>query len=92
MISISDQEQQIEGRMQLFDQIVRVTSLLERLSPDSNWQRRSSGIRGALLRYAAVMFDDNFKENDIELINNLIKVGYELLEKAAMGLYNKRLL
>ena len=59
-------------------------SRLERLSADSFWAHRASGIRGALLRFMDTI--DNTEENQQiqdNTLNILIQKGYELLEKAA---------
>ena len=49
-------------------------SRLERLSADSYWAHRASGIRGSLLRWV---------ENGDGEGSELIKKGFEILENAA---------
>lgn len=59
---------------------------LERLSADSYWAHRASGIRGALLRYVEYFdseIDINSEIPQSHLLQSLINNGYDLLEKAA---------
>jgi hypothetical protein len=62
---------------------------LERLSADSYWAHRASGIRGSLLRSLDQIESDqniNLPINNIltlEHVDLLIKSGFEILEKAA---------
>ena len=50
---------------------------LERLSADSYWAHRASGIRGSLLRW------EEDQDRDAGQGGDLIKSGFEILEKAA---------
>ena len=50
---------------------------LERLSADSYWAHRASGVRGSLLRWVE---DD---QGDAGQGRDLINYGFEVLEKAA---------
>lgn len=55
---------------------------LERLSADSTWAHRASGLRGSLLK----AFDkESFLDNKVELdrFQQLIEQGYEILSRAA---------
>lgn len=68
------------------EKICRVANLLvrrlERLSPDSIWARRASGLRGALLRAISIIQ----KDPTIMMVNKLeglVSTGFKLLEKAA---------
>ena len=66
-------------------------SRLERLSADSFWAHRASGIRGALLRFMDAI--DNVEENQQipdTTLNILIQKGYELLEKAAREIPDRK--
>ena len=66
-------------------------SRLERLSADSFWAHRASGIRGALLRFMDAI--DNVEENQQiqdNTLNILIQKGYELLEKAAREIPDRK--
>lgn len=73
----------------LLDQARTVVFRLERISADSNWAHRSSGCRGALLKWIE-RIDQNKSADKVELSSNeldevkkLIGTGYEYLEKAA---------
>jgi hypothetical protein len=62
---------------------------LERISADSIWARRSSGHRGALLKWVED-FEKSSQTQEIDAasidlltLENLIRVGYEFLENAA---------
>lgn len=67
---------------------------LERISADSTWARRSSGIRGALLRWlseaevssASSHSQMNQNAGEVTRLRSLIEAGYEVLEKAAREL------
>ena len=51
---------------------------LERISVDSYWAHRASGVRGALIRSLEA------PENaDIQLLESLSKLGFQILERAA---------
>lgn len=61
-------------------------SRLERLSADSYWAHRASGIRGSLLKYFEKMITEEKGEQPYssEYLYILIQIGYSLLEKAAL--------
>ncbi len=75
----------------LINQMKLLTERLEKLSPDSIWARRASGVRGTLLKLlpeleAALILDDRQTiSNDANLgyIHFLLDRGYEFLERAA---------
>lgn len=78
--------------MQLIvSQMKLLTERLSKLSPDSIWARRASGVRGALLKLLpeleAVLKDDEPVEGslytDLEKVEYLLDRGYEFLERAA---------
>jgi hypothetical protein len=84
-------ESEIEaGREErIMEQAAILVERLERISADSIWAHRSSGLRGSLLR---VLDDRKHGRNpsearpdspNIEQLDRLIKDGYYLLEKAA---------
>jgi hypothetical protein len=51
---------------------------LERISVDSYWAHRASGVRGALIRSLEA------QENaDIQSLESLSKLGFQILERAA---------
>ena len=51
---------------------------LERISVDSYWAHRASGVRGALIRSLEA------QENaDIQWLESLSKLGFQILERAA---------
>ena len=52
-----------------------LVSRLERLSADSLWAHRASGIRGALLRVLS--------QKDVENLPSLIEKGFLILENVA---------
>jgi hypothetical protein len=60
-----------------------VTAMLERLSADSVWAHRASGLRGSLLKALADL--DTRQATSIEMseLNRLVQIGFEILEKAA---------
>ena len=51
---------------------------LERISVDSYWAHRASGVRGALIR--SVEAQENA---DIQSLGSLSKLGFQILERAA---------
>ena len=53
---------------------------LERISADSYWAHRASGVRGALMRS---MEESEAQENpSIQTLESLSKLGFQILEKA----------
>jgi hypothetical protein len=76
----------------------RLIYLLERLSADSHWAHRASGLRGALLRavseYELTMLDHN--PASIQQLNTrldlLIQAGYEILTIAARDIRTPELI
>jgi hypothetical protein len=54
---------------------------LERISADSVWAHRASGVRGSLLRMM-VQLEKNHPVNTIEL-NRLAEMGFFILEESA---------
>lgn len=54
---------------------------LERISVDSYWAHRASGVRGALIRSMEAY---EAQENpDIQTLESLSKLGFQILERAA---------
>jgi hypothetical protein len=60
---------------------------LERLSADSIWAHRASGVRGSLLRL--IDRHDRVHEPTVDKarLNNLLIQGFDILEKAALEYY-----
>ena len=74
---------------QLLEEARLLISRLERISADSIWARRSSGHRGAMLKWVED-FEQKCQNKEIDAdsidllsIENLIRIGYEFLENAA---------
>jgi hypothetical protein len=68
-----------------------LTTRLERLSADSTWAHKASGVRGDLLRIIEALESQESKsvvleENQEERIKHLIGISFEILEKAARDL------
>ena len=51
---------------------------LERISADSYWAHRASGVRGALIRSL-----ESQEDPDIRSLESLSKLGFQILERAA---------
>lgn len=81
----------MENAQLIASQIKLLTERLEKLSPDSIWARRASGVRGTLLKQlpkleANILSGDPnkiFINADMEYLQSLIEQGYEFLERAA---------
>ena len=69
----------------LIEQAKLLIQRLEKISVDSVWSRRSSGHRGALLKWVerAEMQNETLDETQLLLLENLISAGFHYLEKAA---------
>ena len=67
---------------QLINRAEILLSRLERLSADSSWAHRASGLRGSLLRAIGQVpsFDTS---HDAAHIQKLVERGYEILNQAA---------
>jgi DNA-binding response OmpR family regulator len=62
---------------------------LERLSADSNWAHRASGLRGSLLRYQEELLtrhgsELNLTPEEVSQLEQLMRSGFTMLEKAAL--------
>ncbi len=55
---------------------------LERLSADSHWAHRASGLRGSLLRCLAQV-EEEAGERHMARLERLTRQGFAILEKAA---------
>jgi hypothetical protein len=73
----------------MIEQTRLLVQRLERISADSTWARRSSGQRGALLRWLERLEKEEQGElpapsnGEMELFQLLIDTSFDLLEKAA---------
>lgn len=68
-------------RQRLFDQARLLVRRLERLSADSIWAHRASGIRASLDKALT-----SEQEIDFDTLNRLIVQGFDILHKAAQEL------
>ena len=73
----------------LIEQTRLLVQRLERISADSTWARRSSGHRGALLRWLDRLEKQERGElpapsvSEMKVFQSLIDASFDLLEKAA---------
>jgi hypothetical protein len=72
----------------LLEQARLLVNRLERIYVDSIWARRSSGHRGNLLKWidkleACRQSQQTLSAQELSRLENLIRVGYRFLEKAA---------
>jgi hypothetical protein len=71
----------------LVEQTYLLVERLERISVDSVWSRRSSGHRGALLRWAERFNQpggiSSLSDEEIRTLEALIAGGFKFLERAA---------
>jgi hypothetical protein len=66
------------------DQAWLLAYRLERLSADSGWARKASGLRGALLRAIERLEDGLWNESEeAAQLDRLFEQGYEILNHAA---------
>ena len=73
----------------LVDQARMLVLRLERISVDSIWARRASGLRGSLLKWIeradrpGAYPAEAFSPKELILLDTLVRNGYEILENAA---------
>ncbi|MBE0411905.1 MAG: hypothetical protein IBX69_19420 [Anaerolineales bacterium] len=60
---------------------------LERLSADSIWAHRASGVRGSLVRLISAIDQGNETDVNITRLDDLLEQGFDILEKAAKEYY-----
>ena len=73
--------QEVERRI---DTLRLLIARLERLSADSYWAHKASGLRGSLLRYMEQIENDGpLHDQDWPTLDALITMGFVVLEKAA---------
>lgn len=65
---------------------------LERLSADSLWARRASGVRAALLKAVAKVEGDSEERQPAQNLEPLVVLGYKMLEKGAQEMVTGRAL
>lgn len=70
----------------LLEQTYLLISRLERLSADSIWAHRASGMRGALLKLLTDLEDNPADLATLTRLKQNLSSGYWLLEKAAREL------
>ncbi len=70
----------------LIDQTYLLISRLERLSADSIWAHRASGVRGALLKSLTALEENPYDTSTLARLEINFTWGYWLLEKAAREL------
>jgi hypothetical protein len=74
---------------ELLEEVQLLIQRLERISVDSIWARRSSGQRGALLKWADQLEyslqnpSTRLEQKDLQPLYQLMRTGYMLLGKAA---------
>jgi hypothetical protein len=78
----------VENTPQIIDQTLLLISRLERLSADSVWAHRASGLRGALLKALEVQETtfDSARSIDTDRLQALVDYGFRLVENAAKEL------
>jgi hypothetical protein len=67
----------------LIDTAHSVCAMLERLSADSIWAHRASGMRGSLFKTLEQIETDEDSQEHITDLDRLVQAGFALLEKAA---------
>ncbi len=73
-----------ERKRRLLDQTQLLLHGLERISADSIWAHRSSGCRGSLLRQLDRLEAGQITSpEDLDSLERLMRIGYEMLIKAA---------
>jgi hypothetical protein len=65
----------------------RVAAMLERLSADSIWAHRASGLRGSLLITLDRIEDGQASSKDFSELEQLVTEGFDILEKAAREIH-----
>jgi hypothetical protein len=61
----------------------RVIDMLERLSADSVWAHRASGLRGSLIKALELVETSQACPLDLAELDRLVQAGLDLLTKAA---------
>jgi hypothetical protein len=64
--------------------VQRLIARLERLSADSVWAHRASGLRGSLLRYVEhIETGTDLKKEEMDQFEHMVELGFAILEQAA---------
>jgi len=64
--------------------VQRLIARLERLSADSVWAHRASGLRGSLLRYVEhIETGTKLKKEEMDQFEHMVELGFAILEQAA---------
>ncbi len=76
----------------LYTQARLLITRLERISVDSIWARRSSGLRGALVKWIERADQDSptLSEAEAQELQSLLNLGFAFLEKAALERFPRR--
>jgi hypothetical protein len=72
----------MKDRQALITATLMLIERLERISADSIWAHRASGLRGSLLRGLELVKQEG-QESEIEILSAVVEQGYHLLEEAA---------
>jgi len=72
----------------LLDLAYRLVTRLERLSVDSSWARRASGMRGGLIK--AIEEAEQGREGAEVHLDLLVKRGYQIVEAAAREIPDRK--
>ena len=81
-----------ENHSRLEAQARLLESRLERLSVDSGWARRSSGLRGSLLKYLEQLERGAAPNAEqIAHLSHLVRRGFVILNRAARQMRGSRL-
>ncbi len=67
----------------LVETAYHVSTMLERLSADSIWAHRASGLRGSLLKALEPVESGHPSQVERITLERLIQTGFDILEKAA---------
>ena len=78
----------MERQQQLLEQTRLLVQRLERIYVDSIWARRSSGLRGNLLKWVERLEESAaqgcmLNSEELNVLQSLLRAGYDFLEKAA---------
>lgn len=70
------------------EQTLLLIQRLERISADSIWARRASGLRGNLLKWVEKLEGSSSQspipESEMIILQTLLQAGFKILEKAAI--------